>query len=147
MNLEEYLYNKTYPLLQSWDEKNIYAISFYVAYNECNVYQNVQIFSEFSVGYNTEDDCENAPLYSEERWNFAFGRQNNIPVIDCVEAVDGAAFLLDWYQTNGISNVGFEDKDSMYYAIWNISVKDRLGITNYCLPLPMLPDGFKQKDS
>ena len=37
VNLEADLYGKVRPILASWDEKGIYAISFYVDFNESNV--------------------------------------------------------------------------------------------------------------
>lgn len=114
MNLEDYLYGKVYPIIQSWDEKGIYAISFYVDHNECNVYKGIPNFPEFSVGYNTEEGCGSAPKDSEERWNFAFWKQNNVPVIDASKAVDGASFLLDWYWEKGITDIGVENEAGMY---------------------------------
>lgn len=114
MNLEAYLYDKIVPLLRNWEEPGIYAISFYVYANEASVYRGIPNFPEFSVGYNTEADCNNAPEHSEERWNFAFWRQNNLPIIDAYEATDGAAFLLDWYRSQGIENLGREDPDGQY---------------------------------
>lgn len=114
MNLEEYLYGKVYPIIQSWDEKGIYAISFYVYHNECNIYKGIPNFPEFSVGYNTEKGCSSAPKDSEERWNFAFWKQNNVPVIDAAKAVDGASFLLDWYREKNITDIGVEDEEGMY---------------------------------
>ena len=114
MDLETYLYDKIVPLLRSWEEPGIYAISFFVYANEAYVYRGISNFPEFSVGYNTEADCNNAPALSEKRWNFAFWRQNNIPIIDTYEAEDGSAVLLDWYRSQGIENLGWEDHDGQY---------------------------------
>ena len=115
-NLEEYLYEKIIPIIRSWDEKDIYAISFFVYSNEAYVYQGISNFPEFSVGYNTEADCNGADLYDEERWNFAFWRQNNEYIIESTEAKEGAEFLLNWYRSRGIENIGFEDFDADYDA-------------------------------
>lgn len=114
MDLEKYLYDKIVPLIQSWNEKNIYAVSFFVDVNESYVYEGNYNFPEVSVGYNTEEDCHGASLYDEERWNFAFWRQNNEYIIDAYEATEGADFLLKWYRSKGINNIGFEDPAALY---------------------------------
>lgn len=72
MDLEKYLYDKIVPLVRSWDEKGIYAISFFVYANEGSVFEGHCNFPEVSVGYNTEADCCGASPYDEKRWNFAF---------------------------------------------------------------------------
>lgn len=127
MELETYLYGKILPLLRSWEEKGIYAISFYVDTNEANVYQGVPNFPEFSVGYNTETDCNSAPPHSEERWNFAFWSQNNVPIIDAQIAQDGADFLLRWYRAQGLENLGWEDPEGQYDAEMNYIGKGPVG--------------------
>lgn len=127
MDLEAYLYDKIVPLLRAWEEPGIYAISFYVYANEASVYQGIPNFPEFSVGYNTEADCSNAPECSEERWNFAFWSQNNVPIIDAYEATDGAAFLLDWYRSQGMENLGWENPDEQYDEEMNYIGKGPIG--------------------
>lgn len=114
MDLEKYLYDKIVPLIQSWNEKDIYAISFFIYANESSVYEGNYNFPEVSVGYNTEEDCRGASLFDEERWNFAFWRQNNEYIIDASEATDGAEFLLNWYRSRGINDIGVEDADGQY---------------------------------
>lgn len=127
MELEAYLYDKIVPLLRSWEAPDIYAISFYVDTNEANVYQGVPNFPEFSVGYNTEADCNNAPPLSEKRWNFARWPQNNVLLIDAYEAQDGAAFLLGWYRAQGLENLGWEDPDGQYDEEMNYIGKGPVG--------------------
>lgn len=115
MDLEKYLYEKVCPILRSWDEKGIYAISFYVNYDETTDFYGIKNFPEFSVGYNTEADCDGESLYSEARWNYAFWCQNNIAIVDTIEAVEGAEALVKWYRSKGIENAGEEEnEDSMY---------------------------------
>lgn len=114
MDLEKYLYDTIVPLIQSWDEKDIYAISFLVYSNESSVYEGIGNFPEVSVGYNTEEDCDGASPFDEKRWDFAFWRQNNEYIINSTEAPDGAEFLLNWYRSKGINNVGFECADEQY---------------------------------
>lgn len=65
----------------------------------------------FSISYNTEADCDDTSELREERWNYAFCRQDEIEIIGD-EAL--AAMLLQWYEDNGIENIGFEDEDTMY---------------------------------
>lgn len=127
MDLEEYLYDIIVPLIQSWNEKDIYAISFFVYTNEYFIYEGNCNFPQVSVGYNTEEDCSGAPLFDEERWNFAFWRQNNVYIIDSTEATDGAEFLLNWYRSKGITNIGFEDSDLQYDDNMNYIGKGPVG--------------------
>ncbi|WP_218145958.1 hypothetical protein, partial [Bacillus sp. MUM 116] len=65
--LTEYLYKKIKPIIESWDEDGIYALSFFVHTNE--VYDNIP---NFLISYNTEEDCEYSSQLSEQRWNYAF---------------------------------------------------------------------------
>ncbi len=65
----------------------------------------------FSISYNTEADCDDTSVLSEERWNYAFWRQDEIEVIG---GEASTATLLQWYEDNGIENIGFEDEDAMY---------------------------------
>ena len=114
MNLEEYLYNRVLPIIQSWNEENIYAISFFVYYNGANEYKGYSNFPEFSIGYNTEEDCNHASQLSEERWNFAFWRQDMTEIIEPDDNDKGAKFLFNWYKENGIENIGHQDYDNAY---------------------------------
>lgn len=111
MDLEKYLYSRVLPIIKGWNEKNIYAISFFVYSNQANVYKGYENFPEFSVGYNTEEDCNYASELSEERWNFAFWRQEMFEIITPDDNDEGAKYLFDWYKENGIENIGFEDYD------------------------------------
>ena len=115
IDMEQYLYEKVKPIIEQWNEDGIYAISFFVYANECNEYNGVSNVPEFSIGYNTESDCNNASAFSEERWNFAFWRQEQTSIIDPSDVNnEGAKILFDWYKQNGIENIGFEDFDNAY---------------------------------
>lgn len=131
MDLEKYLYEKVLPVIQQWNDKDIYAISFYVNYNELNEYNGCSNFPEFSIGYNTEDGCSHASKLSEERWNFAFWEQDMIPIIlpenSGNPANEGAKVLFDWYAENGIANIGFEDEDAMFDDEMNYIGKGPVG--------------------
>lgn len=114
-NFPEYLYEKVKLTIDSWDEPDIYAISFFVYSNEAFTYKQYQNISQFDVSYNTEQDCEGAPQLSEQRWNYAFWRQDVTMIINPDDEEDeGVKQLFKWYDENGIVNIGFEDDDSMY---------------------------------
>lgn len=106
INLKSYLFEKIKPIIENWDEESIYAISFFVHENMIN-----SSIPTFSISYNTEGDCDNASLLSEERWNYAFWRQDEIEIIGDEASTN---ILLQWYQENNIKDVGYEDEDSMY---------------------------------
>lgn len=114
IDLQEYLENILRGIISAWNEDDIYVISFFVDANkayEYNGYSNVTIFS---VSYNTENDCDGAGELSEERWNYAFWRQDETPVIEADNENEGIKILFDWYKENGISNIGYEDCDGCY---------------------------------
>jgi hypothetical protein len=106
INLEWYLYNKVKPIIESWNEEGIYAISFFVHTNEAS--DNIPYFA---ISYNTEDDCGHSSPLREERWNYAFWRQDENEVIGDEESTN---LLLQWYDENDIKNIGKENKELMY---------------------------------
>lgn len=110
MNFEKVLLDNCREIINSWKETDIYAISFLVYSNECNKFGNFENFPEFSVGYNTESFCENAPRFSEERWNYAFWLQNNVPIISA-QNEKSAQQLIEWYRENGVENLGIISED------------------------------------
>ena len=123
IDLEAYLYEKVKPIMEKWNEKGIYAISFFVYSNSANTYKTYQNVSEFAISYNTEKDFEqslnskNASSPTEARWNYAFWRQDTTYIIDSHdEDSEGIKILFLWYEENGIENIGFEDddRDKMY---------------------------------
>ena len=111
IDLQSYLEEKVCDIISKWIEDDIYAVSFFVYSSEYNCALNVP---EFSVGYNTERDCVGAGALSEERWNYAFWRQNEVPIIENNVENKGLNLLLAWYKENGIDNVGYEDLDNAY---------------------------------
>lgn len=113
MELENYLDKKIRSVILKWKEKDIYAISFFLNMNGTSEYCGIHNFPEFSIGYNTEKDCNFAPELSEERWNFAYWSQNNVNIIS-TENTESANLLIDWYNKNGIQDIGFEDFDNSY---------------------------------
>lgn len=109
INLYTYLENKLHNVISNWNETNIYAISFFVCANELNEYNGCSNITEFYVSYNTEKDCNGADELSEERWNYAFWRQNETPIIMADPDDEGMKILFDWYEENHIDNIGYED--------------------------------------
>ena len=114
INLQEYLENKLIDIISAWDEDDIYAISFFVYSNEAHEYNGCSNVTYFSVSYNTERDCNGASEFSEERWNYAFWRQEEIPIINADCENEGIKILFDWYKEKGITDIGYEDRDNCY---------------------------------
>ena len=110
-NISEKLYLKIKSIMDTWCEDGIYAISFFVNSNEAYEYNGFSNVSSFAVSYNTEADCEGADKYSEERWNYAFWRQDETPIIDPYEPDELTDLLFDWYKEHGILNIGEEDEN------------------------------------
>ena len=111
IDFSEKLYSKVKSIMSSWYEEGIYAISFLVDSNEAYEYKGFHNLSSFAISYNTEEDCEGAGKYDEERWNYAFWRQDETFLIDPDEPNELTDLLFDWYRENGISNIGEEDED------------------------------------
>lgn len=112
IDLQIYLENKLRDIISKWVEKDIYAISFLVYSNEAYEYDGYSNITKFSVSYNTEKDCNGADDLSEKRWNYAFWRQDEIPIIDIGNK--GIRILFDWYKENHIDNIGYEDFATCY---------------------------------
>ena len=127
-NLEEYLYNKVLPVIQSWNEKGIYAISFFVHYDECYEYKGFKKLTRFSIGYNTEAGCNNADPLSAERWDFAFWKGDMTDIINPDNDKDeGLKVLFDWYKENKIYNIGFEEHVNAFDRNMNYIGKGPVG--------------------
>ena len=114
IDIENILYNKVKSEISNWDEDDIYAISFFLESNEALEFRNFSNVSTWAISYNTESDCEGAGLLDEERWNYAFWRQDEYAIIDLDEASDCTKALYQWYAEQGITNIGFEDDENQY---------------------------------
>ena len=73
VNLEKYLENRLRDIISSWDENDIYAISFFVYSNESFEFDGCSNVTEFSVGYNTERDCAGGMSYRKNAGIMLFG--------------------------------------------------------------------------
>ena len=110
-NLEQVLYEKVKGIMSTWDEEDIYAVSFFVEANEMLSFREYDNVSQFCISYNTETDCEGAGIHSEERWNYAFWRQDECPIIEADDNCPEMQLLFDWYREQGIENIGEETDD------------------------------------
>lgn len=111
VNLTEYLYQKIKPIIESWNEEEIYALSFFVYTNEGS--DNIPTFV---ISYNTEEDCNYSSQLSEERWNYAYWRQDENEIIGDEESTN---ILLKYFVENGIKDIGYEDETLMYDEDYN----------------------------
>jgi len=116
IDLQTYLEKRLCDVISTWNEANIYAISFFVHSNEAYEYKGYSNVTEFHVSYNTESDCSGAEKLSEERWNYAFWHQNETPIIEANNESEGMRFLFEWYEENGISDIGYENINIAYDA-------------------------------
>lgn len=114
IDLQAYLEKKIRGIISAWNEDDIYAISFFVYANEAYEYNGYSNVTQFSVSYNTEKDCSGAGELSEERWNYAFWRQNETPIIEADNENEGIKFLFNWYEENGVDNIGYENYGACY---------------------------------
>lgn len=111
VDFAEELYLKVKAVMSDWNEDGIYAISFFVNSNENFEYQGISNVSSFAISYNTEDDCKGAGPLAEERWNYAFWRQDETPILTPDEPDELTDLLFDWYRENNITNLGEEDEN------------------------------------
>lgn len=79
VDIEGYLYKKVKSIMEKWEEKDIYAVSFFVESNELYEYEGYSNVTEFLISYNTESYCSGVGEYDEERWNYAFWPQREYP--------------------------------------------------------------------
>ena len=114
IDIKNAIKTKIKSIIDTWDEEDIYAISFFVYSNEAYEYNGFSNVSEFMISYNAESDCEGAGELDEERWNYAFWRQDEQPIIYTSEKNPLTDMLYDWYKEQGLTNLGEEDYESSY---------------------------------
>ena len=113
-SFEKALYEKVKNEILSWNEEDIYAISFFVEANGAYEYKGFENVSTWAISYNTEEDCDGADELDEERWNYAFWRQDETMIIDVDAPNKYTDALFEWYEEHGITNIGEENEDEMY---------------------------------
>lgn len=116
IDLQAYLEKKLRDIISTWNEPDIYVISFFVDSNEAYEYKGYSNVTEFHVSYNAESDCPGAGELAEERWNYAFWRQNEVPILEADEESEGMELLFQWYEENGIRNIRYENSCADYDA-------------------------------
>lgn len=116
IQIEDILYEKVKSEILKWDEEGIYAISFFVYSNNAYEYKNYNNVSIWDISYNTESQCDGAGEYDEERWNYAFWYNDEISIIDTKEDNPYTKLLYDWYEENGIHNIGEIDYSKTHDA-------------------------------
>lgn len=126
-DIEKILYDKVKSEMLNWDEDGIYAVSFFVYSNEAYGFRNFTNVSTWAISYNTEADCQGAGPFDEERWNYAFWRQDETYIIDVDEPDACTEALYKWYAEQGIENIGFEDSENMYDEEYNYIGKGPVG--------------------
>ena len=126
-DIEKILYDKVKSEMLNWDEDGIYAVSFFVYSNEAYGFGNFTNVSTWAISYNTEADCQGAGPFDEERWNYAFWRQDETYIIDVDEPDACTEALYKWYAEQGIENIGFEDSENMYDEEYNYIGKGPVG--------------------
>ena len=114
IDLKNALKTKIKSIMDAWDEEGIYAVSFFVCSNEAYEYNGFSNVTEFMISYNTEEDCPGADDLDEERWNYAFWRQDEQPIIYTSEKNPLTDMLFDWYKDRGLTNLGHEDYETSY---------------------------------
>ena len=127
MDIQRIMYESVKNIISAWNEDGIYAVSFLVTSNECLEYNGFKNVSSFAIGYNCESDCQGAGIYDEERWNYAFWRQNEQYVINPDEPDALIELLFEWYKSEGVTNIGYEDEESGYDEDFNYVGKGPVG--------------------
>lgn len=126
-SFEKALYEKVKNEILSWNEEDIYAISFFVESNEAYEYKGFENVSMWAISFNTEEDCDGADELDEERWSYAFWRQDETMIIDVDAPNKYTDALFEWYKEHGIKNIGEENEDEMYDEDMNYIGKGPVG--------------------
>ena len=126
-DFENVLYERVKNEILSWNEEDIYAISFFVESNGAYEYKGFENVTMWAISYNTEEDCDGAEELDEERWNYAFWRQNETMIIDVDMPNKYTDTLFDLYSEHGITNIGEENEDEMYDEDMNYIGKGPVG--------------------
>lgn len=116
------LRNRILEILDAWPVQDQYAIMFFIYPNESYEYKGYHNIPEFTMLYKCESDMGSSrnPFFrasseDEERWNPAFwdyGLQQSVIRYD--EPNPLADALIDWYETIGVQDIGYENPDMAY---------------------------------
>ncbi len=110
-DLVDLIYEKAKAVLNTTIQDDTYAALFFVYSNEAYRHREVGNVTEISVQFVTEQDCDNAPLHSEDRWNM--GPYSGVNDIITSDRNDGSSdsgmdALFSWYHRKGLGSIGEE---------------------------------------
>lgn len=99
--LKEKLTNILLNTIKTFDDSSIYALSLYF-----EAYEGEDSIPNVYLSYNTESEINQDPK-SEERWNYAYWLQNEIPIIleDEIKLE-----VLSWLKKKKVKDIGFEEE-------------------------------------
>ena len=123
MDFRTVLRNRIMEILESWPAEDQYAIMFFIYPNECYEYGGYSNIPEFIMLYKRESDMSpesqpdpSASSRNEERWNPVFwwdcGGEETVISFD--EPNPMADKLIEWYESTGVQNIGYEDSEQCY---------------------------------
>jgi len=87
--------------IKTFDDASIYALSLYF-----EAYEGEDFIPNVYLSYNTESEDNRDPS-SEERWNYAFWLQNEIPILAEDEI---KSEVLSWLKKKKVKDIGFEEE-------------------------------------
>ena len=123
MDFRTVLRNRIMEILESWPAEDQYAIMFFIYPNECYEYGGYSNIPEFIMLYKRESDMSpesqpdpSASSRNEEKWNPVFwwdcGGEETVISFD--EPNPMADKLIEWYESTGVQNIGYEDSEQCY---------------------------------
>ena len=115
VQLEGYLYQRVKPVILSWNEPDIFAVSFFVYANAAYSYDSYTNVCRFDIGCALERYCTGAPLQSEERWDPGVLCGDDAIIDPADPASEGIRTLFQWYAENGVQNIGEEEDEEDCY--------------------------------
>ncbi len=105
IDLTNFLYDRIKAKMENWTEEGIFALSFLIYKDEASD------LPYFAISYNTEEHCQHASPMSKKRWDYNYWPHNEEEILIDKEATNT---LIKWYQENNITDIGYEDIESMY---------------------------------
>ena len=113
MDFTKYLKSEIEKEMNTWVEKDIYAISFLLNWAEDDETSNS--LPSFSLMRNTESACDTKDPYGEERWNVAFWEIEEKTLISPEPSDKGCQLATEWLHAQGIVDVGAPENEEQCY--------------------------------
>ena len=143
--LKKYLYEQILKYLYYLNDNDVYVISILIINDEESIYRGITHFPKVYITHNTEHNCECKSNISEERWNIAYWHNTkDIAIIDYIENIKGAELLYEWYFQNQITDIGFENPNSMYDEEMNYIGKGAKGYWELFTELSLVVKQIRQ---